>query len=123
MSYIFHFSISCCLSSFLPFFLFLPLGFDCEIVFCDGCHDAVYLILLSDLFVLEAKSPINANLAGEIACENDWRCLAELDDSSWSVVLFTVFWSIEVSELRLKAVTEQVPNLDTTIICDTTKDR
>ena len=106
-------------------FLLLFLGFCAgKIVLDYGVHDALDLILLGDLLVLESKSPVNAHLANSVASEDDWGRRCELDDRPWGVVWFCATRKhIEMGQLGLQDIPLEVPHLYTAIVCHTSKDR
>lgn len=79
-----------------------------EIILCNCSHDAVDLILLCNLLVLETIVSVNSDLTVRVTCENDWMVLANLDDCLryFTVYLFAVLVLdfVEMGEKRLKWV-------------------
>ena len=72
--------------------------------------------------MLKSLGTVDTNGSIHLAGENDWCRLTELDNSSWGVVRGSVWKGIEVWWQDGGKMILEVPNLNTTVIGDTSED-
>ena len=108
--------------SFVIISLLLVLGGGCVVFLLNGGHETLHLVLLRDRTMLKSLGTVDTNGSIHLAGENDWCRLTELDNSSWGVVRGSVWKSVKVWWQDGGKVILEVPNLNTTVIGDTSED-
>ena len=67
--------------------------------------------------MLQPVHTVDIHRTLHVACQNYWRVGAESNHSLWYVYHFTIAVLVEVSDLRSEVVLEQVPDLNSAVIC------